>query len=119
MTQDSRLSLQGQQDRSKKICTKAEASQRRSLKVTTYPSLQRSKWESSSGYKGIALRQVFERIALRKGTRGLWETPNQTTDRDQDNKSRLNEVRLKAQLYRVYRVYIGEGPKRGGPCVSK
>src|SRR5712671_6692262 len=96
MTQDGRLSLQGQQDRSKKICmkaeasqrqrrrrvsdkgggesatkaeasqrqrrrrvsdkgggesaTKAEASQRRSLKVTTYPSPQRSKWESSSGF---------------------------------------------------------------------
>jgi len=40
--------------------------------------------------KGIALRQVFERIALRKGTGGLWETPNQTTDGDQDKKSRLN-----------------------------
>jgi len=29
MTQDGRLSLRGQRDRSKKICTKAEASQRR------------------------------------------------------------------------------------------
>ena len=67
MTQDGRLSLQGQQDRSKKICTKAEASQRRSLKVTTYPSPQRSKVGESSGYKGIALRQVVERIALRSG----------------------------------------------------
>src|SRR5712672_1809325 len=114
MTQDSRLSLQGQQDRSKKICTKAEASQRRSLKVTTYPSPQRSKWESSSGFKGIALRQVFERIALRKGIGGLWETPNQTTDGDQDQESRLNEVRLKAQLYRVYRVYIGRRPYQKG-----
>ena len=65
------------------------------------------------------LDKCFERIALRKGTGGLWETPNQTTDRDQDKKSRLNEVRLKAQLYRVYRVYIGEGPKRDGPCVSR
>src|SRR5712671_2708245 len=118
MTQDGRLSLQGQRDRGEKDCTKAKASQRRSLKVTTYPSPQRSKVGEFSGYKGIALRQVFERIALRKGTEGLWETPNQTTDRDQDNKSRLNEVRLKAQLYRVYRVYIGEGPKRNGPCVS-
>jgi len=34
--------------------------------------------------------------------------PNQTTDGDQDNKSRLNEVRLKAQLYRYYRSYIGK-----------
>ena len=68
MTQDGRLSLQGQRDRSKKNCTKAKASQRRSLKVTTYPSPQRSKVGEFSGYKGIALRQVFERIALRKGT---------------------------------------------------
>ena len=40
--------------------------------------------------------------------KGLWETPNQTTDSGQDKKSRFNEVRLKAQLYRVYRVYIGK-----------
>ena len=45
---------------------------------------------------------------------GLWETPNQTTDGDQDNKSRLNEVRLKAQLYRCYRVYIGRQPYQKG-----
>ena len=62
---------------------------------------------------------MFERIALRNGTVGLWETPNQTTDGDQDNKSRFNEVRLEAQLYRVYRVYIGEGPKRNGLCVGR
>ena len=43
--------------------------------------------------------------------KGLWETPNQTTDSEQDNESRFNEVRLKAQLYQVYRVYIGKGPK--------
>jgi len=49
---------------------------------------------------------------------GLWETPNQTTDSDQDKKSRFNEVRLKAQLYRVYRVYIGKGPMRSGLCIS-
>src|SRR5712671_4458488 len=119
MTQDGRLSLQGQRDRSKKNCTKAKASQRRSLKVTTYPSPQRSKVGEFSGYKGIALRQVFERIALRKGTGGLWETPNQTTDRDQDKESRLNEVRLKAQLFRYYKSYIGKGPKQNGPCVSR
>ena len=51
--------------------------------------------------------------------KGLWETPNQTTDSDPDKESRFNEVRLKAQLYRVYRVYIGKGPKQNGPCVSK
>ena len=37
--------------------------------------------------------------------KGLWETPNQTTDSEQD-KSRFNEVRLKAQLYWYYRVFI-------------
>jgi len=51
----------------------------------------------NGGFKGIALRQVFERIALRNG-QGSVGMPNQTTDRDQDKKSRLNEVRLKAQL---------------------
>jgi len=38
------------------------------------------------------------------------KTPNQTTDSDQDKKSRLNKVRLKAQLYWSYRVYIGQRP---------
>jgi len=42
--------------------------------------------------------------------KGLWETPNQTTDSGQDKKSRFNKVRTKAQLYRVYRVYIGKRP---------
>src|SRR5712672_1410856 len=50
------------------------------------------------------------RESLSEVDKGLWETPNQTTDRDQDQKSRLNEVRLKAQLYQVYRVYIGQRP---------
>ena len=53
---------------------------------------------SVSVFKGTALRQVVERIALRKGTGGQWETPNQTTDSDLDNESRFNKVRLKAQL---------------------
>src|SRR5882757_8440659 len=115
MTQDSRLSSQGQRDRSEKICTKAEASQRRSLKVTTYPSPQRSKWESSSGLRESPLDKWL-RESLSEVDWGSVGTPNQTTDRDQDKKSRLNEVRLKAQLYRVYRVYIGRGPKRNGLC---
>ena len=42
--------------------------------------------------------------------KGLWEMPNQTTDSEQDNESRFNEVRLKAQLYRGYKVYIGQRP---------
>jgi len=54
-----------------------------------------------------------------KGTGVCGKTPNQTTDGDQDKKSRLNEVRLKAQLYRCYRVYIGKGPRREGLCVSR
>src|SRR5712672_2586499 len=80
MTQDSRLSLQGQQDRSKKICTKAEASQRRSLKVTTYPSPQRSKWESSSGLRESPFDKCLRESLSGKEPGGLWETPNQTTD---------------------------------------
>ena len=70
-------------------------------------------------YKGIALRQVFERIALRNGLKVCGKCPTRLLTGYQDNKSRLNEVRLKAQLNRYYRVYIGKGPKRNGPCVSR
>ena len=35
------------------------------------------------------------RESLSEVDKGLWETPNQTTDHEQDNKSRFNEVRLK------------------------
>ena len=62
---------------------------------------------------------MFERIALRNGTGGLWETPNQTTDRILRQESRFNEVRLEAQLYRYYRSYIGQRPYARGPCGAR
>jgi len=54
-----------------------------------------------------------------KVDKGLWEMPNQTTDSEQDNESDSTKSGLKPKLYRVYRVYIGEGPKRNGPCIYK
>jgi len=50
------------------------------------------------------------RVCGKRPTRLLTEI--KTTSQD------LNEVRLKAQLYRVYRVYIGQRPYERGPCVS-
>src|SRR5712671_4272918 len=47
VTQDCRLSSQGQRDRSEKNCTKAEASQQRSLKVTRTLLRREARWESS------------------------------------------------------------------------
>jgi len=81
-----------------------------------YPSPQRSKVGEFSGLRESPFDKCL-RESLSEVDKGLWETPNQTTDSEQDKKSRFNKVRLKAQLYRVYRVYIGKSPKQGGPCV--
>jgi len=86
VTQDGRLSSQLSRDNARraarrrrqvndegegKSTMKVKASQRRSLKVTHTLLLREARWESLNGYKGIALRQVFERIALRSG-QGVW-----------------------------------------------
>ena len=58
--------------------------------VTTYPSPQRIKMGESL----IVIRESpFDkclRESLSEVDKGLWETPNQTTDSDQDKASRLN-----------------------------
>ena len=69
MTQDGRLSFyKVKRDRSRRRSAQRRRRVSDEAFEVTHTLLRReARWESSVVYKGIALRQVFERIALRSG----------------------------------------------------
>jgi len=115
MTQDGRLSLQGQRDRSKKICTKAEASQRRSLKVTRTLLRREASGSLRRSLRESPLDKWLRESLSGKEPWGLWECPTRLLTGDRDQSQDLTKSGLRPNVP-ILQVLYRQSPKRGGLC---